>query len=84
MTALIEYIQNRAHLEAVGQFDKFGAYEFQDKSEMLSDMGNFNPSDIWELYLTWYNPVLHYKIDKEQPDYITTAFCSLINMHYCS
>ena len=79
---LIQYVQNQDQLKKVGYFDKWGAFEFNDPETLTKQASMFTPEQIWDLYLTWYDPVLHYKVDKEDLDYIEQAFLSLINMFY--
>ena len=45
-------------------------------------MIKFKESQIRELYLEQFNPVLHFRLDKNDPKFLQITFESLINWYY--
>jgi hypothetical protein len=77
------YVANKEYLKTVGKFSKCGDFEFKNEETLEKELSKFTESEIKEAYLEQFNPVLHFALDKNDPDFIKIAFESLINWHYC-
>lgn len=81
MKTLEDYIRDKSHLETVGSFTELG-YDFSHDDIMKGELNKFKPEEIKDLYLERFNPVLHFKMDKNDDDFNETAFQSLINWYH--